>query len=180
MSKTISVSSILVGIISTIGVIYADVINESPIMAVGAASHMHAYAYGEHTDLFKTCKGSLPEGTDILKILPSDVLKKGVNCIPQDFDKNGSLDFLIRYKGYSLFIFFKGPSVLRTQAIPDPILSLFDERDPARKRYPGHQGQAGLIQPDDGDGGHVYFLNPKTRLFEEVQYVPDPNHVYSD
>jgi hypothetical protein len=163
-----------------IGSLCADVKNESQIIVSGHPMHEHAYAFGGTDDLFKICKGTLPERSDILKLLPASAFADGVNCIPQEFDKNGFLDFLIHYKGYTFLIFFKGASVLRTQAIQDPLLDPFDEKDPGRNRYPTHRGQAGLIHPDGGDGGHVYFLNSKTGVFEEVQYVPDPSQVYSD
>lgn len=125
------------------------------------------------------CRGIVPATVDLASIhLTPEDLKNGVSCIAEDFDGNGFTDFLL-YGGRGgkenqrgLVLFFKGPSVLRTQVIDSvDFLGFFEGSDKERANYPEYKGIPGLIWHAEGDGAYVYFYDKKTSLFKRVPYV---------
>jgi hypothetical protein len=124
------------------------------------------------------CQGAVPSNVNLGSIgLSSGNLNGGVGCIAEDFDGNGSLDFMlygayIKAEGrrYSLIIFYEGPSVIRTQMIPEA-LEIFKSTDSERSNYPKYKNVVGLIKHAQGDRGIVYFINQKSGKFKKVPYV---------
>lgn len=124
------------------------------------------------------CQGAVPKNVDLNQIglSPTD-LKNGVECVSGDFDSNGSLDFMLygsyirsENRRYSLVLFYKGATVLKTQLIPGT-LEVFKKSDPERSKYPKYLNSFGLIKHAEGDRGVVYFYDSKKGQFKKVPYI---------
>ena len=137
-----------------------------------------------HRQFVKKCTGTIAPDADLAKVsLSKALLQSGVECLADDFDNNGYLDILFfappvkGAKREGLVVFFEKSKVLRTQVLPYPdSLRPFPLDDRERKNYPKYIKHYGLIIYAEGDAGHVFFLSPKSGLFEEVPYVYPKNY----
>ncbi len=159
-------------------------LNEPGLEVAGESSVDKFFGAQSDVNRIKECRGRAPTGVTLEQAgITAQRLREGVSCVVGDFDGDGYRYFVLYEpsKGadrrFLVLIFHRGLAV-GTQVIKGPgYLVIFPPNHPQRKYYPQFDRKVpALIAFAEGDRGWVFFLNRKTRSFEEVSYKYPPGY----
>jgi hypothetical protein len=185
MARRVLFSVILFALVLTVtpvGAPRAAGLNETGLEVVGESNVDKFFGAQSDVNQIKECRGGAPAGVILERAgITAQRLREGVSCVAGGFDGEGYRYFVLYEppravdRRFLVLIFHRG-SVVGTQVIKGPgYLVAFPPNHPQRKYYPQFDWKVpALIFLAEGDRGWVFFLNGKTRFFEEVPYKYPP------